>query len=156
MLQIINVAYVTLNLYQKLLQQNNCVEELKQNPYYSNSLRVAGGKKLRLVLDLPHVNKHIKHNKFRYEKLTKLSEILNKGDYFTTFDLTSGYHHIEIHPEQSKLLGFKWTFEDGSTRYFQFCVLPFGLVSACYVFTNVLRLFTKRWRGRGYCSHYLC
>ena len=75
--------------------------------------------------------------------------MLNKGDYFTTFDLTSGYHHIEIHLEQRKFLGFEWTFVDGSTRYFQFCVLPFGLALACYVFTNVLRPLTKRWRGRG-------
>ena len=52
--------------------------------------------------------------------------MLNKGDYFTTFDLTSGYHHIEIHPEYHKFLDFEWTFEDGCTRYFQFCVLPFG------------------------------
>ena len=50
-----------------------------------------------------------------------MSEILHKGDYFTTFDLTSGYHHIEIHPEHHKFLGFEWTFEDVSTRYFQFC-----------------------------------
>ena len=78
-----------------------------------------------------------------------MSEILHKGDYFTTFDLTSGYHHIEIHPEHHKFLGFEWTFEDVSTRYFQFCVLPFGLASACYVFTKILRPFTKRWRGRG-------
>ena len=78
-----------------------------------------------------------------------MSEILHKGDYFTTFDLTSGYHHIEIHPEHHKFLGFEWTFEDVSTRSFQFCVLPFGLASACYVFTKILRPFTKRWRGRG-------
>ena len=52
--------------------------------------------------------------------------MLNKGDYFPTSDLTSGYHHIETHPEHRKFLGFGWTFEDGSTRYLQFCVLPFG------------------------------
>ena len=130
------------------LLENNCVEELKQKPYCCNPLTVAEGKKLRLVLDLRHVNKHIKHNKFRYENLSTLSEMLNKGDYFTTFDLTSGYHHIEIHPEYRKFLGFEWTFEDGSTRCFQFCVLSFGLASACYVFTKVLRPFTKQWRGR--------
>ena len=73
--------------------------------------------------------------------------MLNKGDYFTTFDLTSGYHHIEIHPEHRKFLGFQWTFENGSSRYFEFCVLPFGLALACYIFTKVLRPFTKRWRG---------
>ena len=60
--------------------------------------------------------------------------MLNKGDYFTTFNLTYGYHHIEIHPEHRKFLGFEWSFEGGSTKYFSFCVLPFGLASACYVF----------------------
>ena len=75
--------------------------------------------------------------------------MLNKCNYFTTFDLTSGYHRIEIHPEHRKFLRFEWTFEDGSTRYFQFCVLSFGLASACYEFTKVLWPFTKRYRGRG-------
>ena len=76
------------------LQQNNCVEELTQKPYCCNPLTVAEGKKLRLVLDLRHVNKHLKHNKLRHENLSTLSEMLNKGDYFTTFDLTSGYDRI--------------------------------------------------------------
>ena len=64
-----------------------------------------------------------------------------------TFDLSSSYHHIEIHPEHQKCLGLERTFEDGSTEYFQFCVLSFGLSSACYVFAKVLRPFTKHWRG---------
>ena len=69
-----------------------------------------------------------------------------EGDNFTTFDLSSGYHDIEIHPEHRKFLGFEWTCEDGSTKYFQFFVLPFILSSACYVFTKVSCPFTKRWR----------
>ena len=60
--------------------------------------------------------------------------------------MSSGYHHIEIHPEHRKFLGFEWIFEDGSTKYFQLFVLPFGLSSACYVFTKLLHSFTKRWR----------
>ena len=35
-------------------------------------------------------------------------------------------------------------FEDVSTKYFQFCVLPLGLSSALRF--QVLRPFTKRWR----------
>ena len=74
---------------------------------------------------------------------------MGEGDHFTTLDLSSGCHHIEIHLEHRKFLGFEWTFEDRSTKYFHFCVLPFSLSSACYVFTKVLRPFTKRWRGIG-------
>ena len=130
------------------LQRNNCVEVLKQKPYCCNPLTVVEGKKLCLALDLRRLNKHIKHNKLRYKNLNALAKMLNKGDYFTTFDLTSGYHHIEIHLEHRKFLGFEWTFENVSTRYFQF-VLPFALESACYVFTKILWPFTKRYRGRG-------
>ena len=131
------------------LLKNNCIEELDQKPYCCNPSTVAESKKLRLVLDLRYVNRFIKQNKFQYENLATLSEILSEGDYFTTFDLSHGYHLIEIHPEHRKFLSFEWTFEDGSTKYFQFCVLPFGLSSACYVFTKVLSPFTKRWRGIG-------
>ena len=91
----------------------------------------------------------MKQNEFWYENLTTLSEILSEGNYFTIFDLSSGYHHIEIHPEYRKFFDFQWTFWDGSAKYFEFCILLFGLSSACYVFTKVLRPFTKLWRGIG-------
>ena len=149
MLQPINLVYLTLNLYHKLLQyywKITVSKNSNKNHITETPPSVTESKKLRLVLDLRQVNKHIKHNKFCYEYLSTLTKILNKGDYFTNFVLTSGYHHIEIHPEHCKFLGYEWTFEDGSTRYFQFCVLPFGLASTCYVLTKVLRLFSKQWR----------
>ena len=52
------------------LLKNNCIEELDQKPYYCNSLTVAESRKLRLNLDLRHVNSFIKQNKFRYENIT--------------------------------------------------------------------------------------
>ena len=52
----------------------------------------------------------MKQNEFWYENLTALSEILSEGNYFTIFDLSSGYHHIEIHPEYRKFFDFQWTF----------------------------------------------
>ena len=33
--------------------------------------------------------------------------------------------------------------------YFVFIVLPFGLASACYTFTKLMRPLVKHWRGRG-------
>lgn len=75
--------------------------------------------------------------------------MFKKGDYFTKFDLSSGYHHVDIHPEHWKYLGFDWTFPDDKTRFFQFVVLPSGLCSACYIFTKLLRPLVKRWRSNG-------
>ena len=39
--------------------------------------------------------------------------------------------------------------DDGRTRYFMFNVLPFGLATAPYIFTKLLRLLVKLWRTRG-------
>jgi len=132
------------------LLQNNCIEELTSRPYCCNPLTVAeNNTKLRLVLDLRHVNEFVKYTKFKYEDLNTFAKIFDKNDFFTTFDLKSGYHHVDIHPEHRKFLGFEWTFSNGVTRYFQFAVLPFGLTSACYAFTKILRHFISKWRGVG-------
>ena len=64
-----------------------------------------------------------------------------------TFDLKSGYHHVEIFPEHRKYLSFAWTFSSGHTRFFQFSVLPFGLSSAPYLFTKLLKPLVKKWRS---------
>ena len=68
---------------------------------------------------------------------------------FFSFDLKSAYHHIDICEEHRKFLSFKWTSSDGVTKFYEFKVLPFGLCSAPYVFTKVLRQLVKYWRGRG-------
>ena len=60
---------------------------------------------LRLVFNLHYVNKFIKQNKFHLENLNTL--MFTKDNYFPTFDLTSGYHHIEIHTVYCKILGFE-------------------------------------------------
>ena len=132
---------------QKLVRQK-CVKEVEQQPFCCNPLTVAKGKKLRLVLDLRHVNAFLRKFKFRYENLKTLENIFEKGFFFATFDLKRGYHHIKIHENDVGYLGFAWDFE-GHTKYFVFLVMPFGLSSASYVFTKMLRPLVKKWRGQG-------
>ena len=102
-----------------------CIEETKERPFCCNPLTVAKGEKLRLVLDLRHVNQYVTPNKFKYENLKTFSQLFEQNDYFVTFDLKNGYHHIQIHEEHRKYLGFQWTYANGETKYFQFLVLPF-------------------------------
>ena len=45
------------------------IEEQSEPPHCVNPLSVAKGKKLRLVLDLRHVNGHLYKQSFRYEDL---------------------------------------------------------------------------------------
>ena len=65
-----------------------------------------------------------------------------------TFDLKSGYHHLDIHPDSHKCLGFSWNI-NGYTRFFEFTVLPFGLSPAPYIFTKVLKPLITHWRSCG-------
>ena len=132
------------------LLSKGCISEVSEIPRCCNPLTVAErNSKLRLVLDLRHVNQFVNLHKFKYEDLKTFSELFDQDDFFVTFDLTSGYHHVDIHPEHRKYLGFHWTFSNGQTKYFIFNVLPFGLSSACYIFTKLLRPFVKKWRSEG-------
>ena len=65
-----------------------------------------------------------------------------------TFDLKSGYHHIDISPEYQRFLGFPWTV-DGVKGYFEFNVLPFGLTSASLLFTKMMKPLVTHWRASG-------
>ena len=79
-----------------------------------------------------------------------MPSLFDRGDYMITFDLKSGYHHIDIHPDCWPYLGFAWNDSSECCRkFYMFRVLPFGLSTACYVFTKVLRPLVKHWRSQG-------
>ena len=128
----------------------SCVLEVPYCPEVCSPLLVVNnskGKK-RLVLDLRMVNKHLPKRKFKYEGINLIPDMCSRGVYFVTFDLRSGYHHVDIHPECWTYLGFSWLF-NGIRRFFVYKVLPFGLSTACFVFTKLLRPLVKRWRFAG-------
>ena len=66
-----------------------------------------------------------------------------------TFDLKSGYHHVQIIPSHYQYLGFSYVDAYGRTRYFCFTVLPFGLSTAGFIFSKILRELVKYWRDIG-------
>ena len=93
--------------------------------------------KQRLVLDLRYVNQFLPDRKFKYKGLELVSSLFNNGDFFTTFDLKSGYHHMDIHEDSWPYLGFSWG-SGPNRKWYMFHILPFGLSTACYVFTKLL------------------
>ena len=131
------------------LLNSNCNDELDQLWYCCNPLTVVEGKKLRMALDLRNVNKFINQDICRYENVNTLSEMIRTNGFFTTFDLKSGYHHMETVPQHRNYPRFQYAFEDGEIRFFYFNVPRFGLSSACHVFTKVLSSFIKQWMSKG-------
>ena len=53
------------------------------------------GKK-RFVINLRHLNRFLRKQRFRYEDLRVAMTLFEKGDYLFSFDLKAGYHHIDI------------------------------------------------------------
>ncbi|GJP50719.1 hypothetical protein CLOM_g9864 [Closterium sp. NIES-68] len=97
--------------------------------------------KKRLILDLRHVNSFLSVPRFRYEGLTRVPDLVQEGDWLFTIDLKSGYHHVDIHPAFWRFLGFSLQGQD-----YQFLSLPFGLATAPFVFTQLIKQLSKRWR----------
>ena len=58
----------------------------------------------------------------KYEDVRVALLYCEKGNFLLTFDLKSGYHHVDIHESSQTYLGFEWW---GS--HYKFTVLPFGL-----------------------------
>lgn len=101
--------------------------------------------KPRLVLDCIHINSCIHDFVFRMEDVKIAREIFQKGDFFISFDLKSAYHHIEIFEHHS----FQWEMK-GDIKYFVFNVLAFGISSAAFIFTKLLRKVVQYWRSLSY------
>ena len=134
----------------ELLAKGLIVQSLTA-PDIINPLTVATNKsgKKRLILDLRYVNKFLWKEKVKFEDWNEALSYFQKGDYMFSFDLKSGYHHIDIFHEHTKFLSFAWDI-DNRTQYFSFSVLPFGLTTAPYVFTKCLRPMVHHWRQKGF------
>ena len=103
------------------------------------------GKK-RLILGLRYVNNHLFKDKIKFNDWNSFQNYLvgNKG-YLLKFDLKSGYHHVDVFDEHQTYLGSSWEINK-QTHYFVFTVLPFGLITAPFVFTKVVWQLIKYWR----------
>ena len=124
------------------------VIEAEKPPEAINPLSVSinsSGKKC-LILDLRYVNTHVYKDKIKFEDWKYFENYLEgKEGYLFKFDLKNGYHHSDIFEAHQKFLGYSWVFK-GNIKFSVFTVLPFGLTSAAFIFTKVVRPFVKYWR----------
>ena len=125
------------------LLQTGCVRVVDSAPHICSPLAVVEGStgKKRLVINLRYLNQFLWKQKFKYDDLRVALNFFERGDYLFSFDLKSGYHLVDIAVSHKKYLGFEW-----KGVFYVFTALPFGLSSACYLFTKLLRRY---WRSRG-------
>ena len=79
---------------------------------------VSASGKLRLILDLSHLNKFVVKKFAKYEDLRTVLQLFSSG----SFDVKSAYHHIDTCEEHTKFLSFKWPSVDGTMKFYEFKV----------------------------------
>lgn len=101
----------------------------------------------RFILNLKNLNKFIKLEHFKMEDYRTALRLLDKNNFMATLDLKDAYFLIPINPNDRKKLRFEW-----KSQLYEFNVLPFGLCTAPYVFTKLLKPVLQWLRSRGWIS----
>lgn len=128
------------------LQKRGVIEFRDKKPLCVSPLTVSkkfgrdGITKNRLCWDGSRcVNLYVKEQKVVLSHLRRSLEITREGDFQVTYDLKAAYHHVRIHPSQTKYLGAAIPKPDGGKQYFVFLYLPFGLSSAVHCLTKLFK-----------------
>ena len=100
----------------------------------------SGSTKLRLCWDGSRwINPKLKKMSVKLTHFPKAAELLYEGDYQVSMDLKSFYYHLSIYPPHQKFLGIAADLPDGSRRFYQYTVLPFGLAPAAAIMTRIVK-----------------
>ena len=127
------------------LVSDTTVDEVPYKPFCCSPLTVAsryvdGLLRLRMCIDLSrYINLLLKKEAVFLPGLEKALKLLLPGDYQATFDLKCAFHHVLIHPDFRKYLGFCIPDEDGTDRFYVFRVLPFGLSTAVQLLARMTK-----------------
>ena len=90
--------------------------------------------KLRPILDLSRLNKLIITPQFKMESLEKIVRLIFQCMWGTSVDITNAYWHVPIPLDFQKFFAFRL-----GDRTFVFQVVPFGLTTAPWGFSRVMK-----------------
>lgn len=99
----------------------------------------------RFILNLKSLNKFVKAPHFKMEDIRTASKLVSNGAYMATIDLKEAYFLVPIHESYKKYLRFRF-----DCQLHEFNCLPYGLSSAPYVFTKLLKPLLAFLRGQGH------
>ena len=92
------------------------------------------GEKWRSVINLKALNVYVVAPHFKMESVRSVKGLIQKDDWLTKLDLKDAYLTVPVLPCHQKYLRFCW-----QGQMWQFAVLPFGLNSAPFIFTKLMK-----------------
>lgn len=98
----------------------------------------------RFILNLKKLNKFIQTHHFKMEDYRTASKLISKNCFMASIDLKDAYFLVNIQEPDRKYLRFKYR-----DLIYQFSCLPFGLCTAPYVFTKLLKPVMECLRSKG-------
>lgn len=98
----------------------------------------------RFILNLKGLNTFINPPHFKLEDLKTAIGLMTDHCFMTSIELKDGYLHIPIDKKHKQFLRFEFL----GTIY-EFQCMPFGLCTAPFVFTKLLRPVVKKLRENG-------
>lgn len=101
----------------------------------------------RFILNLKKLNKFLFPPHFKLEDRKTVSRIIFKGAFMASLDLQDAFFLIPVAKQYRKYLRFQF-----KGQLYEFCCVPFGLCTAPYVFTKLLKPVTEYLRSRSLLS----
>ena len=141
-----NQSQIILRFIPDWLAADRIGEVFHQTPlHFSRMFSVPkGNTDWRPIIDLSPLNLLLKKKHFRMEHIWKVATCISRGMWAVKLDLQDAYLHIRLHPSIWHLFAF--TLGD---RVFYFKVLPFGLSTAPWAFTRLMKAVKRKLRILG-------
>lgn len=101
----------------------------------------------RLILNLKKLNLCLEPIHFKLEDKMAAMRLISQDCYMATVDLKQAYHLISISAVHRKYLRFKF-----KGKLYEFCCVPFGLCTAPWLFTKLMKPLVTFLRKKGFLS----
>lgn len=107
-----------------------------KSPFTSNVVLVRKKNgKLRLCVDYRMLNERTIKDSYALPRMEEIFDCLHGAKYFSTLDMKSGYHQVEVEESHKE----RTAFTVGSIGFFEYNKMPFGLCNAPATYQRLMQ-----------------